>query len=89
MRLEARLLSARTGLRDTACEKWMKHAGIDNIMDLRTRYPGKAHAECMELAIAEIESFICTADNPKSGPIDEALVNSLAPEPLRVQSRSR
>lgn len=59
LKQEAELLSARTGLRAEACEKWMKHVGLRGIMDLRTRYPGALHADCMQLAVTEIEDFIC------------------------------
>jgi hypothetical protein len=55
---EARLLSSRTGLRAEACEKWMRHVGINGIPDLMHRYPGVRHAECMMKAGEEIEAFI-------------------------------
>lgn len=56
---EAKLMEARTGLRWRAWARWMRHVGITSIMDLRVRYPEKKHADCMELAIAELETFIC------------------------------
>ncbi|MDP2619892.1 MAG: hypothetical protein Q8P46_06900 [Hyphomicrobiales bacterium] len=57
---EAKALGRQTGLRWTACKAWMQHAGISGIIDLKDRYPGAEHAECMTKAAEEIETYILT-----------------------------
>jgi hypothetical protein len=62
IRMEAHLLSIFTGLRQQACERWMRHVGIRSVCDLRQRYPGALHADCLTRAAGEIEAFIFNAE---------------------------
>lgn len=57
LRLEAKLLSARTGIRWQACEKWMRHVGVSSIPELMRLYPGTTHSECMRRAADGIETL--------------------------------
>jgi hypothetical protein len=58
IRLEAHLMQARTGLKASAWEQWFLHIGVTSIIELKTRYPGAEHAECMAHAVEELETFV-------------------------------
>ena len=58
IKLETQLMQARTGVSANAWERWFRHIGITSITELKNRYHGCEHAECMRHAIAECENHI-------------------------------
>ena len=57
MKNEAKILASRLAFRPEIVEKWMEANSIDSILDLKDRYPGKEHNECMKLVADEIWAF--------------------------------
>jgi hypothetical protein len=55
---EAAMLSRRLGIKASTIESWMRYEGISSILELKDRYKGGSHAECMERAAGDIETFI-------------------------------
>jgi hypothetical protein len=58
VKIEAKILADRLCLKPAIVESWMRIHRLNTIIDLKTRYPGKSHAECMDLANNEIWEFM-------------------------------
>jgi hypothetical protein len=59
---EAESLSRKTGLKASACKRWMQEESIRGVPDLHIKWPELSHAECIGKAQDEIERFILFKD---------------------------
>jgi hypothetical protein len=55
---EAQFLSCATGLKQKACEDWMRHVGISNTYELKGRYPNMPFGDVVLIVGDEIEDYI-------------------------------